>query len=837
MTSNGSTVAASVAEGPPKPFELDALEAEIDTIKANIQILRVGAESMHKTDPPFRVEGSKIPAPISRQSAAKAKAAGSKRGEVKAALSNTQLGPALSTNIPSPHFTPTPHSSQPSPHFAQPTQAATRRVHQTLRKDASPVKSSPESSPGKSTRAKAPDFATDKRAAQRHQKRTSLPQTWTMATPPKPESDAWKLLNDPDNAASETSAMPLSTTASGTPLANAESVEQASNISTPQKKTDAIKSSSAEQSPSGAMSRKKTSSYMSPTASAQRRKVANTGTVCPSGLSPRSHARSMKEIHPALLVGYDESSPFAPNYGGSSTSLKSGYIARRSTPEDAIERSGSAMRLPKPLPDVANTVLTRQEPDHNLLDHIKEKLGKEDLLGRHPPPGAVSHANRADNMNTTLAQMNKPMHGLSAYAKSDQVVIVADTESTAGSAYQDYSPSDGPGHVKDYKTAEDPNNDPISKLVSGLRGQSSANIGKALDGKMPQVPDIPDPAILFHGRKPVDVSISTSPRDPAIIFQARGVSNDWRPTYGQTVTLFGRDYPLPQPELESGALRATAMSFVPNAEQAQINTSWPRGPSLFHDEQPQFNQAGGIGYLQDYVDHHPAYLRYDPDYISGETPEISPVSSSSLADMPTAMDTESYSFHEGPFNPLWSYAAFPEAPPLMDPAYLQFQAGFTGGGAGIFAPYSNAAELEAPTSMQQVYGPYSGPSASEETPTFTSMSSASTLVCSSPESMDSAPQWQIQGEGRRRYQWRGGDGREIAFQGIGPDAEHDPNRPVEYRDLRTNTRVVHTNAASTPRNSGASSVSTPTAPRSMREQAKRFSDSQLPRPDDQQDGK
>ena len=99
MTSHGSTAAVSEAEGPPKPAELDALEAEIETIKADIQILRVGAESMHQTDIlhtsdrqsdlPFRVEGSKIPTPITRQSAAKTGGGGSKRGEVKALCSKT----------------------------------------------------------------------------------------------------------------------------------------------------------------------------------------------------------------------------------------------------------------------------------------------------------------------------------------------------------------------------------------------------------------------------------------------------------------------------------------------------------------------------------------------------------------------------------------------------------------------------------------------------------------------------------------------------------------------------------------------------------------------------
>jgi len=43
------------------------------------------------------------------------------------------------------------------------------------------------------------------------------------------------------------------------------------------------------------------------------------------------------------------------------------------------------------------------------------------------------------------------------------------------------------------------------------------------------------------------------------------------------------------------------------------------------------------------------------------------------------------------------------------------------------------------------------------------------------------PGWAIDSEApRTRYQWRGGDGREIAFMGHGAIAEKDPNPPVNF---------------------------------------------------------
>jgi hypothetical protein len=780
MTSLGSTAAASETEGPPKPAELDALEAEIETIKADIQSLRVGAESMHQTDIshtsdhqsdlPFRVEGSKIPAPINKQSAAKTGGGGSKRGEVKTLCSKT------SPNINNPHSTPTPHSTQPSPHFAQPTQAATRRVHQTLRKDASPVKASPEPSPARSTKAKAPDFATDKRAAQRNQQRTSLPQSWTMSSPPMPESNALKdhpgRTVETEHLVMSSSAMPQGTTGSGTSSTSAQPAEQAPNSTTPQMTASPTEMSSTEleHSPSNAMLRKKTSSYMLPTAAAQRRSrvaVDHTARVA-------RNLRQNKDFHKQVQANAENDSFSSLGTYNRNIELQLSVNSGQRPSED-MRSSNSAMRLPMPLPHVANTMVTRQEPDHNLLGPIREKLIKESLLRSDPtqdlPAASAPSGSQNDILQPVLAHLGLPMHGRSAGENVDQTVMVAHAQ-----------------------PAQDLSNEPISRLVSGLRGQSSANIGRALVSQQPAVPAtsssvvlhegskplaFTDPAVLYEGPKPCTGGMFAASDEP--IYECQTPLCQW---VGYKTRKVASNLALEEREVpQSGSLRATAMTFVPRDAPSPINTSSLQEFRFFcHETDP------GFDYMLDYVHTQPSYLGYPSEFISGETPTISPMSDGSLPGYDVG-------YNQGLAIPDWQFSADYESaqapPPAVDPAYHQFHGNFAGRGTNMIAPYLNHSE----------------------TPTFTSMPNASTPAVASADSMDSGPQWIVQSHGPRPYTWTGGGGREISFRGVGPDAEYDPNRPVKYRDLRTNTTVVLS-----PRHHGASSAPPPTAPRSMREQ-------------------
>ena len=81
------------------------------------------------------------------------------------------------------------------------------------------------------------------------------------------------------------------------------------------------------------------------------------------------------------------------------------------------------------------------------------------------------------------------------------------------------------------------------------------------------------------------------------------------------------------------------------------------------------------------------------------------------------------------------------------------------------------------------------------------------------------------------YGWRGGDGKEIAFTGYGPDAERNPNPPVNFRafdnnTVQTPTTQVPQGGVVTPSSFGVERA--PHAPRKMREWASNMGYSHVP---------
>ena len=97
--------------------------------------------------------------------------------------------------------------------------------------------------------------------------------------------------------------------------------------------------------------------------------------------------------------------------------------------------------------------------------------------------------------------------------------------------------------------------------------------------------------------------------------------------------------------------------------------------------------------------------------------------------------------------------------------------------------------------------------------------------------------WEISGKGRHKIHWSGGDGLEISFRGIGPDAEHDPNSPVLYRNYRANTETLHLQAGTYPKTNGPGSPVPPNAPKLMRDYAEKMALSCIPCLDDKWTGK
>lgn len=126
--------------------------------------------------------------------------------------------------------------------------------------------------------------------------------------------------------------------------------------------------------------------------------------------------------------------------------------------------------------------------------------------------------------------------------------------------------------------------------------------------------------------------------------------------------------------------------------------------------------------------------------------------------------------------------------------------------------------------------------------TFDTPTVSPTSEDTSPPSLDQQYQrnlarWEITGKGRRKYYWTGGDGLEISFKGVGPDAEHDPNSPVWYRNYHENTKTYHLQAGSYPKTHAPGSSLPPNAPKLMRDYAERMALSQIPCNEHQWTGK
>ena len=562
MTSYDSTTAASEPGLPPNLTCFDTIEVEIDAIRADVQHMRAETESQHRleelrtpTQPSKafpRVPISKIPGPaMSHLTVAKAvemsntgvgmrnllsgmemsssainrSYAGTGTGKFKGSAAAVIKSPMSEESASSyatcatsayhdavEHLQTALERDRTGFRFAQLTQAASRRVDETIRKDTSPAKPNPETTPGKSTRAKAPDLETDKRAAKRSQKRNSLPDGWM----PSPE--------------------PTGSTERG--LQKKEQILPGSG-KTP---------SSAEQSSSGPTLRKKTSSFMSPTKSTQNRSIATIGEDKPSRKSLRAKTGALKvntalanadssAVSSILLRGGNagDGASAPPKTQSSFTSSKKELSSPLKNVASAktSDRPSLVIKLPLPLPHVANTTVTHRNPDGNFLDPIGEKLGKEDLLRRGSTPMSASpRTDRGGILAPVLARLNRST----------------------------LSGNDSPGNPMRFAgeallaliqpKPKDPDNEPISRLISGLRGQSSAVIGRALaEGQHntssvqsvnPAEAKAPiDPSVDCHSRGPSeDQDIRDQgpkqpashdvPQDPAIILQRRkpSVSHD-----------------------------------------------------------------------------------------------------------------------------------------------------------------------------------------------------------------------------------------------------------------------------------------------------------------------
>ncbi|KAF2168594.1 hypothetical protein M409DRAFT_21343 [Zasmidium cellare ATCC 36951] len=295
-----------------------------------------------------------------------------------------------------------------SPRFAQPTQATTRRVDETLRKDSTTSKASPEGSPTKSTRT----------LTQSPKKRAALPSNWTLS---------------PDSSPSKQSFVTTLGSIHSSPSRSRDAP------SSPETKAPSPAHSKADSPEQGL--RKKTSSYMSPTKATAQRTIETLGqeTIKQSpprlskaaakidtNVSPATAIMSPMENTPPLVaplsgstlrsgspVGFEQlnitervmqqlrtgrpppladvpdmtPAGTATRTASSSTAsvfnspiAKSGRSSRRATVGSPIAEMVAAKAREAGFPQVANTTVKRRGSHGHLLTPIVKRLGKEGLL-------------------------------------------------------------------------------------------------------------------------------------------------------------------------------------------------------------------------------------------------------------------------------------------------------------------------------------------------------------------------------------------------------------------------------------------------------------------------
>lgn len=820
MTSHGSTTVASEAGGSPKAAEFDTIEAEIDTIKADIRHMRAEAESKHKTselgrtrqqrEPATHAASSKIPAPAALRmttattgglpkpradddtATAQGKASTfsnpTRRSDARIGTSKirksvtTTISPASETLPWSPssfeqgrsptstqsdtkatyydaveYLQETADPEKSSPHFAQPTQAATRRVDQTLRRDTPLAKSSQEASPGRSTKAKAPNFETEKRAVQRSQKRTSLPEGW---------------MSDQDHASS------VEKKDQTTPGSNSPAAPK-------------------DHSRAELILRKKTSSYMSPTKSAQHRSIATIGEDKQSRKSPRVKAGLTKVNTVLANKNVSLSTPCSPrsahyetgsddafftpksNFSSSSPLKKERSSPTKDTALErptsaASERSRPAIVLPLPLPHVENTTVIRRDSEESLLDPIRRNLEREDLLRRdqvqEPTPVSARARNNA-MLGPILARIGSAGIGVNR------------------SATRRSRRSNDESNSVDQPRIGDPDNEPMSRQTTGLRGQSSANIGRALADEQQKV-SLASLAGSSKGDEPIDSATANRRKgyaDSAIPYRGRkpvaGLASGEMLQAGHIGPDAAAWFAARKTASRPNSLRATAPIFVPDCPSEPMTkteastydpdssvVSWyPRGFSIFDDNMHQNSGMGSVFDTEFQPDDHRRHHHHNL-FNTWHGPNVGPL-------------------HQ-------EFEQQPAQPTVFGQADL-IHGDFPSGTPSI-SPTSN--DTSPPSSSQRY---------------------ARNLA-----------QWEISRKGRHKYHWSGGDGLEISFKGLGADAEYNPNSPVLYHNYRANTKTLHLQAASYPRTHVPGSPLPPNAPKRMRDHAEKLALSYVPCTDD-----
>ncbi|KAI7368920.1 hypothetical protein KC354_g2328 [Hortaea werneckii] len=290
-----------------------------------------------------------------------------------------------------------------TPHFAQPTKSFARRAGENaLRKDSVPSRAA-ELSPGKSTQTKESLLEIDKHTAQQSSKRKSIPGTWmTTDSPPKP-------------AAAGTSPHRGQFTSMPSGVDEWQFVERSSVEDTAELNTTAHEEHGQN------VPKKKTSSYMLPTAAATRRAVATGGQdqakkpgtlrintnqtgqgsaqPSPVSASAKSAASSVDSVLTEKRVAGGQRSPRSPQRKDQQVLNPS--VTQRTTPSSPVgmreaERQKAKVAMPKVLPKIPQPQKSRESPHREALRDVSPASKPAHPLAAVPNTVARRRTSHAD---------------------------------------------------------------------------------------------------------------------------------------------------------------------------------------------------------------------------------------------------------------------------------------------------------------------------------------------------------------------------------------------------------------------------------------------------------
>ncbi|KAI6859260.1 hypothetical protein KC323_g6662 [Hortaea werneckii] len=287
-----------------------------------------------------------------------------------------------------------------TPHFAQPTKSFARRAGETaLRKDSVGARTA-ELSPGKSTQARELFSGTDRHTTQHLSKRGSIPGSWMTADSPAKPAPAGKSLHR------------------GAVTSVASDVDEWQFVDS----SDAVKlNATAQEEDDQNVSKKKTSSYMLPTAAATRRAVATAGqdqakkpgtlrintnrasqgTLQPSPVSAsaKSAASSVDEVLTEKRLAGNQNSPRSPQR--KDQQILRPHATQRTAPSSPVrlreaERQKAKVATPKTTSKIPQSQKARDSPQSETLGNVSPRSMPVHPLAAVPNTVAKRRTSHAD---------------------------------------------------------------------------------------------------------------------------------------------------------------------------------------------------------------------------------------------------------------------------------------------------------------------------------------------------------------------------------------------------------------------------------------------------------